>query len=429
MRITLFSHGSRGDVWPMVALGWHLMQSEHDVTVAVPGEFVEFTERMGLRASPMPFDVTAWMNAGHGQHMLHKGGPRFMRAMTREYESRADAFDEACLAAAEGAEALVGSLMLADRVWALGELRRLPVAMVYQLPVSPSSEYASLLMTKGKLLQSRTLNRVSHELTELAWRFGSGRATIDFRRKIGLPAKRVATFRLMEEQRCLGLHTVSPSVFPRPTDWAEHLKLTGAWQMPSVTRGELGEQLPADLEEWLCAGEAPIFLGFGSMPVLDPEPLYQDILAVTSILRRRAVLSANCVPPRALHALPEHLRIVGAVDHDRLFPRCVAVVHHGGVGSIMTSLRAGRPTLVCSVIADQPWWGQRLRKLGVGAHVPFAKLNRDKLSAALRMLLDPAVAERARRLGDRIEAEGDGLPRASRLLEEWLGSASVSVPA
>jgi sterol 3beta-glucosyltransferase len=422
MRVTLFAHGSRGDVWPMVALGWHLAARGYEVTVAVPDEFREFTAQAGLRTAPLPFDCVAWLSTAEGQRLLHTGGIPFLRAFSGEYSRHADAFDEAYEAAAQGAEALVCSLLTGDRALALGDLLQIPVATVYQQPNAPSREYASLMVTRGRL-RPRTLRRASHHLAHRIWWQGSAKDTHAFRRKLGLPKCSQSTFWRLQDPGALGLHTVSPSLFPRPTDWPAHLKVTGAWQMPASLRNRLGEELPADLEAWLDAGDPPIFLGFGSMPVLDPEPLLDDIVSVTTALSRRAIVSENCVSPEAIDALPDHLRIVGAVDHDCLFPRCAAVVHHGGIGSTTASLRAGRPTMICSVFADQPWWGEHMRRLGVGTHVPFRKLDRDKLESGLRTLLDPAIEGRARALGATIQAEGDGLPAATHLLQDWLLSA------
>jgi sterol 3beta-glucosyltransferase len=224
----------------------------------------------------------------------------------------------------------------------------------------------------------------------------------------------------MQDHGDLTLHTFSPSLLPRPDDWADNLKVTGAWQLPAAIREGVGEQLPAGLQSWLDAGEPPVFLGFGSMPVLDPEPLLDNVIAVTGALGLRAIISENCVAPEAAGRLPDRLRVVGTLDHDRLFPRCLAVVHHGGIGSTTASLRAGRPTMVCSVFGDQPWWGGQVRRLGAGTHVPFRKLDRGALEAGIRTLLDPGVAARAAALGSAIEAEGDGLPSAAELLEDWL---------
>ena len=120
---------------------------------------------------------------------------------------------------------------------------------------------------------------------------------------------------------------------------------------------------------------------------------------------------------------PEHLRTVGAVDHERLLTRCSAAVHHGGAGTLAASLRAGLPTMVCSVWADQPFWGKRLETLGAGAHVPFKRLDAHQLEAGLLTLRSDLVREWAAALGTAIRAEGDGTELAAQLLDDWLCTA------
>ncbi|HET8813498.1 MAG TPA: glycosyltransferase [Solirubrobacterales bacterium] len=419
MRITLFAHGLRGDVWPLVALGWNLARRDHDVTIAVTDEFRPLAERAGLRTSHLPFDMMAWLETPEGQRLLGSGGPRLLYGIQRQYARYAEEFDAAYIAAAGEAEGLVATVLTWDRALALGDLLRAPMGVVFTHPAAPSAEYEPLALSGGRRL-SPMLRRVSHELAaSVWWRGGVAASTRGFRSKLGLPPDRRRTDRRFLSSEMLGLHTCSPTLFPRPSDWMDSLTMTPAWQMPAALRDDLREGLPADLEAWLDAGEPPVFLGFGSMPVVEPEPLLADIASVAGKLGQRVIVSRNCVP-LGLDALPDHLWAVDAVDHDRLFPRCAAVVHHGGIGSLHSSLRAGCPTMVCSVFVDQPWWGERVRRLGVGAHVPFRKLDRERLEAGMRTLLDPAVGARATALGDRIWAEGDGLPEATAILEDWL---------
>jgi UDP:flavonoid glycosyltransferase YjiC (YdhE family) len=418
MRVTLFAHGLRGDVWPLVALGWNLARRDHEVTIAVTDEFRPLAEGAGLHTARLPFDMMAWLETPEGQRLLGSGGFRLLYGIQRQYRRYAEEFDDAYLAAVGDAEALVATALTWDRALALGDLLRAPMAVVLTHPASPSSEYEPLALTGGRRL-SPALCRVSHELAGWVWWRGAAASTQRFRRKLGLPPDRRATHRRVFGSEALKLNTCSPSLFPRPSDWTDSDLITAAWQMPAALRDDLREGLPAELEAWLDAGEPPLFLGFGSMPVLEPERMLADIASVAGKLGRRAIVSRNCVPP-GVETLPDHLWAVDAVDHDRLFPRCAAVVHHGGIGSLHSSLRAGRPTMVCSAFVDQPWWGERVRRLGVGAHVPFRKLDRKRLEAGLRTLLDPAVGARADALGEAIRAEGDGLPQATEILEDWL---------
>jgi UDP:flavonoid glycosyltransferase YjiC (YdhE family) len=419
VKVTLFAHGLRGDVWPLVALGWNLARRDHEVTIAVTDEFRPLAERAGLRTAHLPFDMMAWLETPEGQRLLRSGGFRLLHGIQRQYARYAEELDSAFISAAAEADGLVTSVLTWNRALALGDLLQAPMAVVFTHPAAPSAEYEPLALSGGRQL-SPALRRISHKLAAWVWwRSGEAASTRTFRGKLGLPPDRRPTFQRFLSNEMLGLHTSSPSLFPRPSDWRDHLATTAAWQMPAALRDDLREGLPADLETWLGAGEPPLYLGFGSMPVLEPEPLLADIASVAGKLGRRAIVSRNCVPP-GLDALPDHLWAVDAVDHDRLFPRCAAVVHHGGIGSVHSSLRAGRPTMVCSVFVDQPWWGERVRRLGVGAHVPFRKLDRERLEAGLRTLLDPAVGARASALGEAIRAEGDGLPETTEILENWL---------
>lgn len=121
------------------------------------------------------------------------------------------------------------------------------------------------------------------------------------------------------------------------------------------------------------------------------------------------------------------LFVVGEVDHQSLLPRCAAAVHHGGAGTTHTSLAAGTPTLVCSVFADQPFWGSQCRRLRVGATFPFTRLNAKRLTSGLRAVLDSRVAARAREVARRMSEE-DGVGAAIAHLEHGLESARELTP-
>ncbi len=85
-------------------------------------------------------------------------------------------------------------------------------------------------------------------------------------------------------------------------------------------------------------------------------------------------------------------------------------------GTTHASLAAGTPTLICSVFGDQPFWGAQCRHLGVGATVPFARLNTQRLTSGLRAVLESKVAARAREVARRMGDE-DGIAAAVAHLE------------
>ncbi len=101
-----------------------------------------------------------------------------------------------------------------------------------------------------------------------------------------------------------------------------------------------------------------------------------------------------------------HIHVLDAVPHDWLFPCVSAVVHHGGSGTTHEGLRWGRPTVICPLFADQPFFGWQVAQAGAGpAPVPQKKLNADRLARALEQAHAPQIAARAAGLGQAIRTE------------------------
>jgi UDP:flavonoid glycosyltransferase YjiC (YdhE family) len=181
--------------------------------------------------------------------------------------------------------------------------------------------------------------------------------------------------------------------------------------------------LSADLEAWLSAGDAPAYFGFGSMPVQDPEAAVRMIEQATQRLGLRALISAGwseLTQSGGSYESNERVRVVGALNHDAVMPRCRLAVHHGGSGTTAASVASGLPTLVCSVFADQPFWGRQLARLGAGAHLRFDSLTAVKLERALRRMLRPEATQRARALASAMSHQPNAAARAAELIEARL---------
>ncbi|MFD1158826.1 glycosyltransferase [Roseovarius aestuarii] len=102
--------------------------------------------------------------------------------------------------------------------------------------------------------------------------------------------------------------------------------------------------------------------------------------------------------------------------HSWLFPRVEAVVHHGGSGTTHEGLRWGRPSVICPLFADQPFFGQRVADLGVGP-APIARkhLSADRLARALEQATSEKMTNTARSLGE-LMIEEDGARAISEMI-------------
>ena len=73
----------------------------------------------------------------------------------------------------------------------------------------------------------------------------------------------------------------SPSVLPKPPDWADHHHVTGYWFLDPPPAW----QPPADLLRFLDAGPPPVYVGFGSMRDDDPERVTRLVLRALALSR------------------------------------------------------------------------------------------------------------------------------------------------
>jgi sterol 3beta-glucosyltransferase len=252
---------------------------------------------------------------------------------------------------------------------------------------------------------------------EMIWR-AQRDDLLTLRRELGFPPTPGRMWRALAGGELPCLLGYSQTLFPRPAGWPSSAHVTGPIVPWSGLRTQLGENgVPPELDDWLQAGKPPVFLGFGSMPVLDTKSLLRTVRTTLRNVGVRGILAAGWSELDA--TIDDNLFVIDQVDHQSLLPRCSAVVHHGGAGTTHTSLAAGIPTVVCSVFFDQPFWGAQCRRLGVGATFPFTKLDAKHLTNGLRTVLDGKVVARARAMAGRMANE-NGIRAAVAHVENGL---------
>ncbi|MCB0000790.1 MAG: hypothetical protein KDE56_33730, partial [Anaerolineales bacterium] len=84
-------------------------------------------------------------------------------------------------------------------------------------------------------------------------------------------------------------------------------------------------------------------------------------------------------------------------------------------------LRAGKPSILVTHFADQPFWGQRVASLGVGPKsIMRPKLTAHKLADAIDTAVsNQTMRQKAAELGEKIRGE-EGIARAVKLIEAKL---------
>jgi sterol 3beta-glucosyltransferase len=412
-RILIFAFGSRGDVQPLVALGKGLQRTAgHQVTLAAGSNFQTWIEREGLRYARINVDIEAAMQTELGKEWLGNSSSnpmqelRNMREMTRAHGEQ---IADDVLRMADDADVYMSGFLTVEPTETLARAYGKRHIAALLSPVAPTRSGAAGM--QAFLPGESIINRWWGYVIE-AMLFSVLQPPSDaLRKRLGQPPATRAEF-MRALNRTPALLGVSPRVIPPPSDWGKHIHITGYWFLDAAPDWQPSPALAA----FLAVGEAPVYLGFGSMASRDPGGTTRVMLDALRATGRRGILHSGWA---GLHAddLPPEVFLLDYAPHDWLFPRMAGVVHHGGAGTTAAALRAGVPATIVAHMGDQPFWGRRVRALGVGtAPMQRHEMTAERLADAIRtMTSDRAMQARAAALGEQIRAE-DGVGEAVKAL-------------
>lgn len=417
MKIGLQTWGSHGDIRPFVALAEGLRQAGHEVTlvltcvdsdayaslsspsgvkirvVASPVIDLAEVERLGEAAARMvnPFAQTK---------ILIEGG--FLPA-------EAAMFDAALQLAAE-CDVLIGHFFLYPLQIAAERAGKPYVSVLLSHVMVPSAHSHPIGLPFGQGALWRITRWALHKT---AARYPNRlRSTLCM-----APVRDVLTeVWLSPELTLLG---VSPRICERQPDWAPSLQVTGFLDMPNI---QLEGRLTDEVGAFLAAGEAPVYMTFGSWTPRDIKHQSENLRLLTDAARlsgRRAIIQTPDAQACGFQS-DQQILYVSASPHHLIFPRCAAVVHHGGAGTTQSATLAGRPSVVVANIAEQEHWGQELRRLGIaGKPLRRRSVSARKLASRIRALRSDMPAKAAAIA--RAMAREDGVATAVRIINEKYG--------
>lgn len=420
MNIFINTLGTRGDVQPYVALGKGLKAAGHEVTVCTSASFEAFITDNGLRYGYMTDDFMKLIDSDAGREAMENTTNLWESIKTyRSLMKEAGPLQRQMLSDSWAAAQQANPDLIIFHPKAYGgphfaEKMGIPVIFAIPLPIYvPTAEFSNMSMPKLPL--GGWYNKFSYTLLLKATDMGVGRYVKAWRAEHGLPAMGRGRNMLHTHtgEAIPVLHGYSQHVLPRPQDWPESAHVTGYWFLDHESDWQPSPELAAFLD----AGEAPVYVGFGSMAGRNPQRVTQIVVDALLQAGIRGIIGTGWggLSP---DDLPETIFKVDNVPHDWLFPRMAAVVHHGGAGTTAAGLRAGRPTVICPFIVDQPFWGARVRALGVGSEpIPQKQLSAEKLAAAIREVSSSAtMRQKAAALGEKIRQE-DGIATAVEIIE------------
>ncbi|MFI5139977.1 MAG: glycosyltransferase [Sphingobacteriales bacterium] len=416
MNIGIFTYGSRGDVQPYIALALGLMENGHQVTLAAPENFSSFVEGFGIAFHPLFGNAEEGMNSQEGQSVMKSENTiKLMKYFYKVLHDIKIPLRKSFLEGFDKVDFIIANLATLQITSAIAEKQNKKIAFTYFMPpVVPTAEFP---LADFDFLNFPWYNKLTYKLTyTFYWKFIK-EETREFREELGLPVLKESLISHIGKQRLLDLYCLSPALIPQPKDWDEHHKITGFLTVPKHYRENhpLDEISPV-LHNWLTAGEKPIYMGFGSNGIGNPEKF---VTILNDILTKTNERILFCTGWGLFENLPVHknLFVTKYVNHEAILPKCKAGVFHGGAGTLAAMLRNNLPVIIISFYTDQPTWGKIIARMNLGVHIPVKKLNSGKLLSAITYVQTDGVKRNVAKIAEQIRNE-NGLENAVSEIEK-----------
>ncbi|KAI1175566.1 hypothetical protein F4777DRAFT_549746 [Nemania sp. FL0916] len=433
--------GSRGDVQPFVALGQILKNTYgHRVRIATHATFQKFVEENGLEFFAIggdPAELMAFMVKNPGLM------PGLDALKTGEITKRRKGIEQiimgcwrSCIETGDGlgpaprfsrkdedlppdATPVMGDSshrpFVADVIIAnppsfahihVAEKLGVPLHLMFTMPWSPTRAFPQPLANiQSSNTDPVTTNYLSYAMVEMMTWQGLGDVINRFRTKI-LDLEPLALIwapGVLTRLRIPYTYCWSPALIPKPNDWGSHIDIAGFYFLNLASSYTPDPELAA----FLAAGPPPVYIGFGSIVVDDPDGLTNMIFEAVAQTGVRALVSKGWGGLGAdSMGVPDGVFMLGNVPHDWLFKHVSAVCHHGGAGTTAAGIQAGKPTIVVPFFGDQPFWGAMVARAGAGPDpIPYKNLTAEGLAEAIRVALAPETQDKAKELGEKIREE------------------------
>lgn len=425
LRVNLLAVGTRGDVQPALALGMGLKMAGFDVRLTAFEAFRSLVEAYGLGFSPLSANIQELLQMSTGKKAFSATAlfdiiKLFRNVFSTMFTDFWQMSRDCDLLVSNAATNLV--------VDAVAEKLQIPYIETSVFPGWPTRAYPSFFGPWPTSLGERSsglagqlkgaINFFSYKPVNWAVSLWIRPMIERSRREIlGLPARKS---RQPAKKSTPALAGFSRHILPPPPDWGEHIHVTGYWHLDTPAF-----EPPPALQAFLNVGAPPVYIGFGSMPSQNPEQVADLVIQALSMAGQRGILlTGQGILGRGMaqQSSKHPVYFVESIPHDWLLPRTAAVVHHGGAGTTAAGIRAGVPSILIPIGADQRLWAYRVETLGIGPRpIPRSRLTAERLAGALtQAITDQEMHQRAKDLGEKIRAE-DGVGEAVRVICQHMG--------
>jgi rhamnosyltransferase subunit B len=410
----LFTWGSHGDVYPIIAIGQRLQERGHAVTIVANSHFKSAVTNAGLTflsngTEASYLQLVQHQNNSRPSHGFRQAAQELVRQMRETYH---------IIAAQREAHDLVvvAPLSLWGTRFAQEKFPDLPVIKYCIQPLDKVVPKRHSLFSLGQrlvdliILPQKLLSALPSQLILLRLK-----QEIDkFRRELDLPPLRTPIIRWFSPEPSVVAFFPGwflPGVTRKASAESSKLHFTG---FPYFDQGR-AQGLPPDIVQFLDAGDAPIVFTSGT-PISFAKSFFETSVQVCDILGCRGIFITQ-FEEQVPHKLPAHIRHFTYVSFHWLFQRAKAVVHHGGIGTSAQALRAGIPQLIAATWPECRNNATCLEQLTVAKSSLLSRYKAKPAAQCLSALLaSPETQTKCRELSAKIN-QTDSVAEICHLIE------------
>ncbi|MFO1459563.1 MAG: glycosyltransferase [Verrucomicrobiota bacterium] len=402
--------GTDGDLFPFLGLGRVLRSRGYRVTLATHESFagraaaagLEFASLVSVAETEDLLSRKSLWDPIRGPMTLAAWGRPLMRRHYAELRRLVSPTDGMLIAS----PGVMGARLLAEE-------RSVPlVSVVLQPWMIPSRMAPPTMMGIGTLSPRapRVVGETYYRLFDLVGWFLVGRELNRLRSSLGMaPVRRVFPWWL-SPSLVLGLF---PDWYGPPQgDWPPQLRLAGF----PIGDSRDDAELPQDVRSLCTQGRPTVAFSFGT-GMKHAAALFSECIEACRLGGWNGILLTR-FRDQLPATLPSFVTHCAFAAFERLFPRCGAVVHHGGIGTTAKALHAGIGQVILPFAFDQLDNATRVTRLGVGTWLPRERRSAEALVTALKKAMVPEVKSRAAGLAARFESI-DGLQEAANQVERF----------
>lgn len=368
---------------PFLAVGQLLKLRGHDVVCTMPEQFGTLVEETGLRFKSIGPEFVNMLDSEDGKKAMGGGGGSSLQklfAMVRlarlgpivnrkMIERQRSVFEEekpdriVC----NGKSTYPFIYQIEGRH--LGVQRPAPIVL---LPIP----YMHYVKGHAHLVFNRNLGSILNKLTFKLTNFGLIQSVMSSIQALNLACRikrREVKDALFQAKT---IYTISPTLFPRPSEWPSHLQVLGYHERTADTNWTPLKEL----EDFLSKSEKTVFITFGSMTNPAPEAVTRLFMTACEQHGIQAIFNTaagGLAEPK--HYDKNQFHFLEKVPYAWIFPKVYAVIHHGGSGTTHTALKYGCASMVIPHIIDQFAWNDIISSKGAGPKGPSMKAIQRKM--------------------------------------------------